>query len=325
MTVQQQTSLENFTSFFSRIEMETAKRLAPGMWLAWTQWRQDVGNGKWRPRAIKSHVCTPVTCRYHVYANAPDVYICVSTGDFHICNPRQCAAIQTHLHESAVYCTITGVQYALQPVAPTDRDAVDFGSKTLTTQQMPKKPGPRPKEVTTTDDSEHLRKTARAVLQQLLSASALVKSMTRQVALNKSVRLLHGDRSKNRKRSSAVAFAQGAAAPAPVAAATDQETEEMQQRFVSTAMQSWNTLKETPDFKCHMNAYGFEKHCLVVAYMAKDLGGFRSTHFTIAHEPLLALQLVKRPELQHLGLMNDYTTTVRLFRKLLASAPPPKT
>jgi len=173
-------------------------------------------------------------------------------------------------------CTITGQQYAFTPIAVSDGETVDFSSKTAMLPQEPKRPGPRPKQLTTSEDDEELQKMARSVLLTLIDASGT--KLFNDPALEK--------------------------------------------RFTDSALTAWRYVNNSSTFVTYKNQYTFSKHCLVLAYWARDEAGFQCKGFTIQHEPKLVHLLVGRSGLASLGLIRDYTSTVKLLRSLISTLEP---
>ena len=224
---------------------------------------------------------------------------------------------------SYAVCAITGVQYPLQLVTPVDREVVDFASRVSTVPREAKKPGPRPKEATTTQDTQHLCRMAFSVVQRLLDTTA-----TRYVGDNSSSssvpsvkipkkRVRKKPRLDNNEKKQKVSTRRYKEVPKQKVAAL---TPEFKQRFAETCLKSWNYITKSPDFPPYRNTYLFENHCMVVIFFAKDRSGFTCDGFTIPYEAdTLGCGIINRAHLTQIGQGRAYTTAVRLFRQFVQS------
>ena len=256
---------------------------------AWMEWRNELATGQQKVRPIElartDHKCVAERCKHQVYGQ--DVYICLYTGYYHVCNPEQCTALELRAQESILLCSMTGIQYPIQPIVNVDRDTMDFGSKMVTMPRDPTRPGPRPKEVTTSRDSDRLSRTASAVVQKLLAGMAPVEEDEKEKAKKEKM-----------------------------------PTKELD-KFVDECLQSWNFVTGAKRFPEKKSQYTFERHCLVMVYLAKHTGGFVCpTAFSISHQPWFVDHIVPRYKLIRFGLTSDYTNTVVLFRELLRERVP---
>jgi hypothetical protein len=296
-----------------------------------TQWRAAVAQKPcMRPRMWPKHTCSSQTCRFVIFND--HVHVCTLTGNFHTCTADLCQAIvETN---SYAICSITGTQYPLQLVTPMDREVVDFASKITAVPTEAKRPGPRPKEVTTSRDTEHLRRTALSVVQRLLDATATRYVDPATVAATATIPDTSSSIRRPRKKQKSITTGEAGSTTVNKKISTRRYkevpkqkvgvlTDDFKQRFTTTCLQSWNYITTSAQFPPHRNTYLFENHCMVVIFFAKDKAGFICKGFNIPYETALGQGIINRAHLSTIGQGRVYTTTVRLFRQFVQSLESP--
>jgi hypothetical protein len=264
------------------------------------------------------HECTVGSCEYIRYGH---IWICKLSGNYHMCTEQKCDSI----YESTdlAMCTKTGTQYALGLVVPMDRDAADFsGQQVSTLPQNPKRPGPRPREQTTSHDLENLRRVAIGVVQTLLQHSFAT-------TISEEKETVGGKEKREKSTNKLVPYSSKWKTSKVVANRRHREPEyqkiqpqdltmEFKQRFSETCIKSWNYVSSQPGFEQKHNKYKFENHCLVVIYLSRTPPGFECPAFTIPYEEILQKGIVNRAILsRQFGQGRVYTNTIKKFRSFL--------
>jgi len=269
-----------------------------------------------KPRiAEPGHECSVDQCRYVEYEN---VFICKDTGNYHECTAIKCDAI-VETNDFA-FCTKTGISYDLALVTPMDRDLVDFSNQVSTMPKQPKRPGPRPKEPTSSRDTENLRRVAINVVQNLLQNSGQrVSSCTAPYPQQKQQQQQRHKTSptsqEGKKKKPKQQVATRRYRPPETQQVNSTElTAEFKRRFSETCIVSWNYISSRPNFAQYRNKYKYENHCLVVIYYSRLPEGFECEGFRIPYEDILHRGIVNRSALGRIfGQGRVYTSAVKRF------------